>query len=570
MTTWTSAEGLVLTDLVPAALRADWVARGWCPDRDLYSLFLERVRAHPGRDAVVDERGTLSYADLDGRVRATAALLTAHGVRERDVVGVLLPNGRDATTLDLAAAALGAVVLPVPPGRSDADALGLLTRARGALLVTEGPRAARIARAHRGRARVAAVDAVTAPHTGAPACQGPGEPRDGTVADVRGSAGPRGAGERLPGGPGRNRPDPESPARVLLSSGSEGEPTMVAYSHNAMAGGRGSYVGALIRGQEPPRVLLLVSTASSFGSLGLVALVRHGATLVTSERFDPGGTLETIERHRPTHLVGVPTMLRRMALLDHGADTSSLTAVVASGAPLHGEVYDLCVRRFGRPVVNVYGSTDGVNCHTARDPWRWEPGLAGRPDPAVARISVRDREGRPVAPGELGEVWALGPMTPLCHVAAPALDRERRSGEGWVRTGDVGRLGGDGDLWVVDRLRRTVIRGGVTLYPARVEDALSAHPGVDEAHCVPVPDPDLGERMCACVRPSPGAAPTEEELLAHLRDRHGMDTRLLPEHVLFLPSVPLGPTGKVCTGTLTRMAAEAVRARTTVLTGDPR
>ncbi|MEU2972997.1 class I adenylate-forming enzyme family protein [Nocardiopsis alba] len=539
MTSWTSAAGLVLTDRVPAALRARWVERGWCPDQDLYTLFLERVRSHPSREAVVDDQGTLDYAALDERARRTAALLAGHGVRERDVVAVLLPDGRDTVALDLAIAALGAIALPVPPGRSDADVLGLVERARAALLVTEASRVERIERAG-APAPVLAID-------------GPGARR------------PR------PYTPERRRPDPESPARVLLSSGSEGEPTMVAYSHNAMAGGRGNYVGALHEGGGPPRVLLLVSSASSFGSLGIVALIRHGATLVTTRRFDPGAALEAIERHRPTLLVGVPTMLRRMALHDREVDTSSLTTVVASGAPLHREVYDLCVRRFRRPVVNVYGSTDGVNCHTARDTGEWGPGRAGRPDPAVAEISVRDPEGRPLPPGEIGEIWALGPMTPLCHVAAPELDRERRPAGGWVRTGDLGRLGGDGVLWVIDRLRRTVIRGGVTLYPARVEHALSAHPGVDEVHCVPVPDPDLGERMCACVRPTPGrTTPSGEELLAHLRDRHGMDTRALPEHLLFLPSLPLGPTGKVCAGTLTRMATEAVLARTTVLSGDPR
>lgn len=536
--TWTSSAGLALTDLVPAELRARWVREGLCPDRDLYSLFLERVRQDPGHEAVVDARGSLDRAALAARVRRAAAALAAQGCGGHDVIGVLLPDGRDAIAVELAAALLGALVLPVPYGRPRADVLSLLGRSRAALVVTDPDRAGDV-----GGTPALVVDATALD---------PGGPFARAVV------------------PEPACPDPESPARVLISSGSEGEPTMVAYSHNAVAGGRGNYVGALRAGPGPVRALILVSLASSFGSLGIVALVRHGATLILPGRFDPAAALRAVERHRPTHLIGVPTLLRRVALAQEAADVSSLRMIVASGAPLHREVRDLCARRFGRPVVNVYGSTDGVNCHTAHDPDAWEPGMAGRPDPAVAEIRVCDPRGRPLPAGEVGEIRARGPMTPLCHVAAPGLDAERRDPEGWVRTGDAGRLEADGVLWVVDRLRRTVIRGGVTLFPAEVERALAAHPALGEVQCVPVPDPDLGERMCACVCPLPGAAPpSPRALIAHLREGHGVDVRALPEHVVFLTALPLGPTGKVCTATLARMAADAVRDRPNALTGGP-
>lgn len=533
--TWTSAAGLELTDLVPTELRARWVREGLCPGRDLYSLFLEQVRRDPDREAVVDGRGSLDRAGLAARTGRAAALLRARGCGERDVVGILLPDGRDALAAELAAAALGAVSLPIPHGRPRADVSSLLTRSRAALVATDrdGVEGAPVLRLEEGTL----------------------DP-DGPLAGA--------------GIPDPAAPDADSPARILVSSGSEGEPAMVAYGHNAMAGGRGAYARAVLGG-EAVRLLIPVPLASSFGSLGLVSLVRLGATLILPGRFDPERVLRSVERHRPTHLAGVPTMLRRTALARAQADTSSLRALVASGAPLHREVRDLCERRFGRPVVNVYGSTDGVNCHTARDPAAWEPGVAGRPDPAVCEIRVCDPRGRPLPPGEAGEILARGPMTPLCHVAAPELDARGRAPGGWVRTGDLGRIGADGTLRVVDRLRRTVIRGGVTLFPAEVERALAAHPALAEAQCVPVPDPDLGERVCACVCPLPGAEPpSARELISHLRDGHGVDVRALPEHVVFLPALPLGPTGKVCTATLTRLAAEAVRGRPTVLPGGPR
>lgn len=532
--TWTSSEGLVLEDLVPAELRERWVRQGPCLGRDLYSLFLDRVREDPAREAVVDGRGSLDRAGLAERIHRAVAALRARGRGARDVVGVVLPDGRDTIAVELAVAALGAVCLPIPHGRSRADVSSLLLRSRSALVVTD--------RDDIEGAPVLRTDTGTL------------DP-DGPFAGAR--------------APGPERPDPESPARILISSGSEGEPTMVAYTHNAMAGGRGNYARAVL-GRDPVRALVLAPLASSFGSLGLVSLIRLGATLLVQGKFDPVQALRSIERDRPTHLLGVPTMLRRTALTEEEADTSSLRSLVASGAPLHREVRDLCERRFRRPVINVYGSTDGVNCHTAHAPDRWEPGMAGRPDADVCEIRVCDPHGRALPAGETGEIHARGPMTPLCHVAAPELDARRRAPGGWVRTGDLGRIDDDGILWVVDRLRRTVLRGGTTLFPTEAERALAAHPALAEAQCVPVPDPDLGERMCACVCPSPGTdPPSARELISHLRDGLGMDVRSLPEHVIFLPALPLGPTGKVCTDTLTRMAAEEVRGRPTVLSGDP-
>ncbi|GAB2499763.1 AMP-binding protein [Nocardiopsis aegyptia] len=535
---WTSANGVVLADRVPRALRSRWTARGVCPGRDLYALFSEHVRDAPGRAAVIDAAGTLDYAGLDAAVRRAATALSEAGRGRADIIGVLLPNGREAVVAELAIAAIGAVALPIPDGRPWRGVTELLERARAAALVT-GP---------------GTVDGGARREALPPRCELWTFGR--AVPGARSLDAPDAArvARRRPASP-----DPEAPARILVSSGSEAAPAMVAYSHNAMAGGRGNYVAALHPGSGPVRNLVLVSLASSFGSCGVpVTLARHGGTLVVLPRFEAEAALEAVERHRPTHLTGVPTMLRRMA--EHPSagdrDLSSLRVVVASGAPLLQEVRDACARRFGRPVVNVYGSTDGVNCHTGRDPDRWTPGLAGRPDPDVAEISVRDDRGHPVPAGRTGEIWALGPMSPLCYVAAPELDAARRAPGGWVRTGDLGRMDEDGTLWVLDRIRRVVIRGGVNLSPAEVERGLSAHPGVADAHCVPVRDPDLGERLCACVVPRSAADPPDPAALtAFLLHERGLDRRALPERFLVLPELPLGPTGKVCTATLTRMAA---------------
>lgn len=489
---WESRDGLVLRDLVPAPVRRRWVREGHCPDRDVHSLFAERVAAHPDRVAVIDDAGALTYAALGAAVHRAAAGLAGIGLDARDVIGIQLPNGRDAVIAELAVAALGAVALPYPVGTSDARSL--LTRSRARAVFTATPPG------------LPGVVAIPSPVVLPP------DPvwRPASV-------------------------DPEAPARILVSSGSEAEPKMVAYSHNAMAGGRGNYVRAVHAG-EPMRDLVLVPLSSAFGSFGTpVTLARFGGTLLLTHRFDPADTLRLIAEHRPSHVFGVPTMLRRMADIPF---TGSLKAVVASGARLPSATAEACARQFSCPVVNVYGSSDGVNCHT-RDP---EHGV-GRPDPAVTRIRVVD-----------GEIQARGPMTPLCYVGAPELDARYRLPGGWVRTGDRGEFDERGRLHVTGRLRQIAIRGGRNISLAEVEQHLSAHPAVVDSACLATPDPDLGERVCAFVVPAPGTDLTTAELLTFL-GRAGLDRHKHPERLLFLPELPLGPTGKVCRHSLRELSA---------------
>ncbi|MCS7479188.1 class I adenylate-forming enzyme family protein [Umezawaea endophytica] len=482
--TWISRNGIVITDRVPQEARRAWVRAGHCPDRDLHSLFRDRVRDHPDRPAVVDDRGTITYAELDARVRGLAGALAA---RPGDVVGVRVPNGRDAVVAELAVAACGAVALPFTGGR--ADALNLLTRARAASVITDDdlpwPTVP-------PRARAEGWHPVTV--------------------------------------------DPESPARLLVSSGSEAEPKLVAYSHNAFAGGRGNYLRAVHQDTPVWRDLVLVPLASAYGSFGAtITLCRFGGTLLLHNRFDTIDALRTITEHRPTHVFGVPTMLRRLA--DHAPDfdTSSLRAVVSSGDVLPEHTLHQCRDRFGVDVINVYGSSDGVNCHTTTP----EHG-AGHPDPAVTDIRIVD-----------DEICALGPMTPLDHIGGGP----PRLPGGWIRTGDQGRMDDNGTLHVLRRIKRVIIRGGQTISPAEVESALTTHPAIADAACVPLPDHDLGQRLCACITLHPNHPPPNlTALTTFLLTTHDFTPHKLPEHLLVLPQLPLSHTGKVCLRTLTNIA----------------
>ncbi|MGH3803886.1 MAG: class I adenylate-forming enzyme family protein, partial [Pseudonocardiaceae bacterium] len=231
--------------------------------------------------------------------------------------------------------------------------------------------------------------------------------------------------------------------------------------------------------------------------------------------------------------------------------------VVSSSAALTEDTIEACRTRFGVPVINFYGSSDGANCHTGRGGCTpTVAGCVGRPDPTVADIRIVDEHDRPVPTGQEGEIWSLGPITPLCYVNAPELNARYRAAGGWVRTGDRGLIGSDGYLRLVGRLKQIVIRGGYHISPAEVERQLGAHPTIADAACVAVPDPEFGERLCACVTlRSDTPSLTLTELNAFLEGERGLERRKLPELLLILPELPLGPTEKVCRQTLTRLAS---------------
>ncbi|MEU1228826.1 class I adenylate-forming enzyme family protein [Streptomyces sp. NPDC005828] len=541
---------VALTDLLPARLRRSWAVDGTCPDLDLYSLFRARQITDLHRTAILDAKGKLCYTALDRKVRRLAEGLRGLGIGAGDVVAVQLPDDRNAVIADLALAALGAVALPFPVGRGAVEAECLLRRAEAVAVI--------VATEHRGRTHAADLLALAPalPTLRHMIAAGSGTTPEGTI-PLR---------ELLRTDPTAfvpARPDPDSAARILVSSGSEAEPKMIAYSHNALAGGRGNFFASLMPEGTPPRCLFLVPLASAFGSNGTaVTLARHGGTLVLMDHFTPGAALAAVRQHAPTHILGVPTMIRMMleTLEKEDGPLPAPTALVLGGAPLDEATAKAAAEAFGCPVVNLYGSADGVNCHTGLGrtvpPTDRSGVVAGTPDPRVAEIRIADPDTHePLPDGSIGEIVSRGPMTPLRYVAAPELDARYRTAEGWVRTGDLGYLDDEGVLHVVGRLKDVVIRGGANISPAEVERELVSHPQVRDAVCVGVPDPLMGERLAVCLVVKGSRLPSLAELGAHLTGR-GLDRHKHPEHLLALDELPLTAAGKPDRAALRRRIAE--------------
>ncbi|MET0237829.1 MAG: class I adenylate-forming enzyme family protein [Kibdelosporangium sp.] len=516
-------------DLVPAGLREQWAAEGHYAGRDIYDLFSEHVQAAPDRVAIIDDAGEITYSALDTQIRRLAVRLNRLGVTAGDTVATQLSNGRDTCIADLAVAAIGGVVLPYPIGRGVKEARSLLGRSNAVVAIVHPDLVAQ----------------TTALQPELPLLRH-------VITSIE-----SGDAERF-------RPvvsDPDGPARMLVSSGSESEPKLVLYSHNALACGRGAFIRRLIPPGGELRALFLLPLASSFGSNGsTVTLARHGGTLVLQSKFDAGAGLRLIEQARPTHLIGVPTMFRMM--IDHpsrpATDLSSLRVVAPGGAQLDAPTAGACRVAFDCAVVNVYGSADGVNCHTALDDPPWRVTSAGRPNPAVAEIRVVDDHLRPQPAGVAGEIIARGPMSPMRYVGDEELNARYRTPEGWVRTGDLGVFDEDGYLTVVGRRKDVVIRGGANISPAEVEQAIAAHPAVRDVACIGLPDDLMGERLCACVV---SASEITLEALAAFLTAQGLDRFKHPERLLLLDSLPLSPAGKVAKDVL-RAQARTCRGST--------
>lgn len=539
-------------DLVPQALRQEWIARGWCPGEDVFSVFTARVREHPGKVAVIDDKGETSYAQLDREALAVAKALSAEGVRAGDIVGIYLPNRHEACAVELGIAAIGAASIAFPVMYRAKEVRSLLGRSQAVACVTMN--------SHNGFDHAMVVRGLIDELPDLRSClvlggEAPGcislDPVLAAAGDSRGSwTGPR------------NHYDSGAPARIMVTSGTEGEPKMVQYHHDALIGGIANQL-TVFGGNAAMRLFLLPPISSGFGSLATFGVIaRHGATLVLTDTFKPANVLQAMAAHDVTILCAVPAMMHVLLAGQESAAavTPELRTIYLAGAPIPQALVERALAVFGCDVVSAYGCSDGAFCCTRpEDPPDKIETTVGRPTAMVCSFKIVGPDGNELRPGEIGEIWARGPISPLSYLNSANLDRRYRDPQGWTKTGDLGTVDEDGYLRVVDRLKDIIIRGGFNISPAEIEGELIRHPTVSQAVCVGVPHERLGEVTCACITLRPEAtAPTLGELREFLTQR-GLAKHKLPDKLRVVEAIPVNPANKVLRRELRDSAAEWAR-----------
>ena len=332
-------------------------------------------------------------------------------------------------------------------------------------------------------------------------------------------------------------------AVILYTSGTTGKSKGVALSHANLASN--ARAAASIYELDRERWNLGVLPLShSYGLVTLNAGNILGTKSVLLRWFNPDAVLDAITRFRVQAMAGVPTMY--VYLLNHAGadrfDTSSMRSWGSGAAPLPLEIVEPFEKKFGGRLVEGYGLTEASPVVTStRLSAPRKPGSVGQPLPGV-EVSILDDDDRALPVGDTGEIGVRGPNVMLGYYGLPD-ETARTLRNGWLHTGDVGRLDAEGFLYVVERKKDLIIRGGFNVYPREVEEVLYAHPAVAEAAVVGMRDPLMGEEVCAFVALKAGATADAEALIDFCRSR--LAKYKCPREMRFLPSLPKNPVGKI-------------------------
>lgn len=297
---------------------------------------------------------------------------------------------------------------------------------------------------------------------------------------------------------------------------------------------------------------------SAPNAFGLLAARLEGLA-VLPPRFDPEQLLALVERHRITHLSLVPTMFVRLLRLPEGIraryDLSSLEFVSHTAAPCPVDVKRRMIEWWGPIIWESYGATEigGVTACGSEE-WLAHPGTVGRPLPG-ATVRVYGDGGRPLGPGEVGDIYAHHRLTGDFTYEGNAAARAEVERDGLVTCGDVGYFDADGYLFLCDRKRDMVISGGVNIYPAEIEACLLTRRGVGDCAVYGIPDEEFGESLCAAVEVEPGAVLSVDDVRDHVRSH--LAGFKVPKVVVFVDRLPRDDSGKVVKRTL--QAAHADR-----------
>jgi 2,3-dihydroxybenzoate-AMP ligase len=528
----------------PAEFAARYRAKGYWEDRPLREVFDEACVGYGARIAIVDGEQSASYAELNVGATRLALSLLDEGLRPLDRVIVQLPNVIEFVYLYFALQKIGCIPITALP-------------------------------THRYREMNQFAEL-----SGAAACATPDRAKDFDYRDlvrrirqanpnlcfgiVLGDASPGFLSlHELIERPSRSTPadlhkisiDPEDPALFQLSGGTTGVPKLIPRTHNDYI--YNSKLAAAVTGVGAESVFLGVLPLAHNLPLacpGLQGYLLHGGKVVLSTSTRAEDIFALVERHRVTHIAVVPALL--ICLINDpliaNYDLSSLRVIQSGGQRLQPEVRRRTKKLIPSVIVQEnFGMAEGMLMFVRfDDPEEVRMETVGRPlspDDEVRLVDDKDHE---VAPGEVGELLARGPYTLRGYFGVPEYNACAFTSDGFYRSGDLMRLHPSGNYMVEGRKKDLINRGGEKISAEEIESLIMTHPAVQNVGCVPMPDPILGERMCAYVVLRRGKSLNLPDLVAFLKNEE-IAKHKLPERLEIVEEFPLSPLGKVSKKDLT-------------------
>jgi fatty-acyl-CoA synthase len=469
---------------------------------------------HPDLPAIADERGTISFAELDEQVDRLANALRARGLGAGSGVGILCRNHRAPLITAFAASRAGVNAIWLNTAFSARQAAEVAAREGVDLLVFDEELAG-------------AADGIEA-RQGRLAC----------ASDVAGEL-----DRAIEQGEASPLPRPAKPGRVvLLTSGTTGTPKGAPRPEPRSL----SLPGALLE-RMPMRARegTVIGPPLYHGTGLIMALlsVSLGSTIVLRSRFEPAGLLADTERHRATAWCVVPIMLQRLLALGQDEirrhDLSSLRVVFCAGSQLPADVAIQAMDLLGDVVYNLYGSTE-VSVATLATPQdlREAPASVGRPA-LGSRVRLLDEQGKEVPAGSPGRIF-VGSTAPFEGYTGGG---SKETIDGLMSTGDIGHFDAQGRLHIDGRDDEMIVSGGENVFPGEVEELLVTHPAILEAAAIGVDDAEFGQRLRAFIVTRDGAELDEDDVKAFVREN--LTRYKVPREVFFLAELPRNPTGKV-------------------------
>ncbi|ETZ32996.1 AMP-binding enzyme family protein [Mycobacterium intracellulare MIN_061107_1834] len=484
------------------------------------SGFASAAQRCPDRPGLIDERGSLTWRELDERCNALAAALQGLPSGQPRVIGIMCRNHRGFVEALVAADRIGSDILLLNTSFAGPALADVVTREGVDAVIYDEEFTETVDRALAGTPDATRIVAWTdAEHE---------RTVEGLIA-ARAGAQPQRTGRK-----GK---------MILLTSGTTGTPK------GAKQSGGNAGIGTLKaildrtpwRAEEP--IVIVAPMFHAWGFSQLLLAASFACPVITRRKFDPEATLDLIDRHKATGLVVVPVMFDR--IMDLPAEVRrrysgrSLRFAAASGSRMRPDVVTAFMDEFGDVIYNNYNATEAGMIATATPAdLRAAPDTAGRPAGGT-EIRILDPEFNELPAGEVGSIYVRNNTQFDGYTSGSTKDFHA----GFMSSGDVGYLDSAGRLFVVGRDDEMIVSGGENVYPIEVEKALAAHPDVAEAAVIGVDDEQYGQRLAAFVVLEPGAGATPDALKQHVRDN--LANYKVPREIAVLDELPRSSTGKI-------------------------